>query len=246
MRTELNLPINITTNVSRPLFLVMLRTVLFAAVQLVIVFSFSLSWSDSIAWWPFYAIISNLICSLVLTLLALKEGMTFRDIIHFQKNKLTQDFKSVWWVFLAAGIAGGFGLSGLGFLMYGSMMPPDAMIQPLPVWAAIIALMLFPITNALVEIPIYMGYCLPRLEVALNSTWKSVAICSFFLAFQHFTLPLLISDVKYMTWHFVGMIPLALTVGIIYIKIRRLVPIMIVHWFMDIAAVLGVVTLSIS
>ncbi|NGM83821.1 hypothetical protein G5B47_15480 [Paenibacillus sp. 7124] len=45
-------------------------------------------------------------------------------------------------------------------------------------------------------------------------------------------------------WHFLGMIPLALAVGFIYIKIRRLVPIMIVHYIMDIMTVAGVLTLS--
>lgn len=55
-----------------------------------------------------------------------------------------------------------------------------------------------------------------------------------------------LTDVTYMMWHFLGMIPLALVVGLIYIKARRLVPIMIVHYIMDVMTVVGVLTLSLQ
>jgi membrane protease YdiL (CAAX protease family) len=167
------------------------------------------------------------------------------DLINFDKLRFKQDLKSVLWVLP---ICGGIGFAGMGvasYLMYGDPTPPGNIILPLPLGAAILALIFFPITNALVEIPTYMGYCYPRLEKIWRSKLAALAFSAFFLAFQHFTLPLLIDDVKYMFWHFICFIPLSLVVGLIYIKIRRLVPIMIVHWFMNVLAVLGIFVLSI-
>jgi membrane protease YdiL (CAAX protease family) len=229
-----------------PLLMLPVRTILFAAIQILFVFILGFSWKDSIAWWPFFAIITNIIVFFLLTILAGKENKGYLDLIQFDKTQWKKDLKIFLWVFPVGGGLGFAGMYGVSFLMYGSFTLPDDMILPLPLWAGILALVLFPITNALVETPTYMGYCLPRLEGLWKSRWLPVLLSAFFLAFQHSTLPIIIDDVMYMAWHFVAMAPLAFTVGIIYLKIRRLVPIMIVHWIMDVMVVLGTFILSIK
>lgn len=200
---------------------------------------------ESIVWWPFSAILSNIICFFIIRSLASREGKSYLDIVSFDKSKLGRDLKAVWWVLIVGGVVGGIGLNGAAFLMYGSFAPPDNMIQPLPLWAASVGLILFPITNALVEVPVYMGYCFPRLEARYRSKWIALSLAAFFLAFQHFTLPITVNDFSFMAWHVVSMIPLALAVGYIYMRIRRLLPIIIVHYVMDVMAILGLFIVSL-
>lgn len=228
-----------------PFMLLPMRTILFGLIQVLFVILLGFNWKESIAWWPFYAIITNIILFFTLSILAKREGKTFLDIIHFREKEFKQDLKRVLWILPIGAGLGFVGMSVVSYLMYGNPTPPENMILPLPTWAGVIALIFFPISNALVEIPTYMGYCLPRLEMIWKSKVAALLFAAFFLAFQHFTLPILVDDVKYMIWHFICFIPLSLIVGIIYIKIRRLVPIIIVHWIMDIMVVLGVFMLSI-
>ncbi|WP_309119805.1 type II CAAX prenyl endopeptidase Rce1 family protein [Paenibacillus sp.] len=229
-----------------PFIMLLSRTVLFGSMQLLAIFIFALSWEESVAWWPFYAVATNLTGFMLLSLLARRDGTTYLERIHFDRTKLWRDIKQVWWIFLAGGIAGGIGFSGFGFLINGTLQPPDTMIQSLPVWAAILALIFFPLTNALAELPTYMGYSFPKIEKAMRSTRIAVFLCASFLAFQHVTLPVTLMDFRFMLWHFVSMIPLALTVAFIFVRIRRLLPIMIVHYAMDVMAVIGVFTLSLG
>ncbi|ETI68952.1 CPBP family glutamic-type intramembrane protease [Neobacillus vireti] len=229
-----------------PLMVLPARTILFAAIQFLFVYLLGFTWQQSVAWWPFFAIITNIIMYILLSNLARREGNTYLDLIHFDKILFKQDLKKVLWVLPIGGGVGFAGMYAASYVMYGNPIPPDNMILPLPLWAGFIALIVFPITNSLVEIPTYMGYCFPRLEILWKSKIATLVVSAFFLSFQHFTLPIIINDGKYMLWHFICFIPLALVVGFIYIKIRRLVPIMIVHWLMDVLAVLGVFILSIS
>lgn len=228
-----------------PFLMLLARTVFFGLFQVLFVILFSVSWVESIVWWPFYAILANLICFFILKSLARREGKTYLDIINFNKSRVCRDLKAVWWVLIIGGVVGGIGLNGVAFLMYGSFLPPDNMIQPLTLWAAFVGLILFPITNALVEVPVYMGYCFPRFELRYRSKWIALSLSAFFLAFQHFTLPITVNDFPFMVWHFVSMIPLAFAVGLIYMKIRSLLPIMIVHYVFDVMAILGLFMVSI-
>lgn len=222
-----------------------LRTILFGGIQALFVFLFNLSWKESIDWWPISAIITNIIIFTMLWLLVKKEGKTYGDLIHYDKKELKQDLKRTIGVFIVGGGIGFIGFYIVSYLIYGSFILPDNMVQPFPFWIAIIGIIFFPLTNALVETPTYIGYCLPRLEYGFKSTWKALILAAFFLALQHVTLPITINDGNFMIWHFVSMLPLAFVVGIIYLRTRRLIPIMIVHYVMDVMAILGGFMLSI-
>ncbi|MCA1029513.1 hypothetical protein LCL95_00545 [Bacillus timonensis] len=220
------------------------RTILFALTQLFIVTAFGLSWQQSVAWWPFLAIVTNIICFFLLSTLVKKEGSTYLQLIHFEKSQLKSDVKYFFFFLVIGAIAGFIGMFTVSYLMYGST-PPEVMFQPLPLWAAILALFFFPVSNALVEIPTYFAYCYNRLQTIWKIKWVALLASSFFLAFQHLTLPIVIGDTKFMIWHVIAFLPMALIVGFLYIKTRRMVPLLIVHFLMDLQLVVNVFLLSI-
>src|ERR1700730_13625912 len=76
-----------------PLLMLPVRTILFAAIQILFVFILGFSWKDSIAWWPFFAIITNIIVFFLLTILAGKENKGYLDLIQFDKTQWKKDLK---------------------------------------------------------------------------------------------------------------------------------------------------------
>jgi ABC-type Fe3+-siderophore transport system permease subunit len=56
-----------------PLLLLPIRTVLFGIIQVLFIYLLGFTWKESIAWWPFFAIITNLILFFLLLFLANRE-----------------------------------------------------------------------------------------------------------------------------------------------------------------------------
>jgi membrane protease YdiL (CAAX protease family) len=82
----------------------------------------------------------------------------------------------------------------------------------------------------------YTGYALPRLITITKSTWLSVVIVSIFYSLQHCFLS--IADFRYGFYTFLLFLPLAIALELIYLRIKRLPPLIIGHWLMDLASVL--------
>lgn len=55
----------------------------------------------------------------------------------------------------------------------------ELLVRPLPVWAAVTSVALFPLLQGFVEIPTYMLYALPRLEAQVLRPWLAVALAGF-------------------------------------------------------------------
>jgi hypothetical protein len=109
----------------------------------------------------------------------------------------------------------------------------DLLVQPLPVWAAVTSVALFPLLQGLVEIPTYMLYTMPRLEAQGMRPWLAIVLASFFLSFQHMFAPFL-PDGRFIAYRLVMFLPFSLLVAIV-MRIRpRLMPYMaVVHALMD-------------
>ncbi|HZG86871.1 CPBP family intramembrane glutamic endopeptidase [Paenibacillus sp.] len=183
-------------------------------------------------WWPFQAILANVATFFALRFLLRREGARFRDLFAVRRGRRNQDLKQFALLLVVGFLLGGIPLYVSSYLIFGSAVPPDLMFQPVPLWAAAIALVLFPITNGLVETPTYIGYALPRMAQASGKLWIGAWIAGLALAFQHVVLPL-VADPAYMMWRFVAFIPLAVALGFIYNRTKRLLPIAAAHAVMD-------------
>jgi hypothetical protein len=118
----------------------------------------------------------------------------------------------------------------------------ELLLQPLPVWGLIIAVIVFPVTIALAELPTYFAYCMPWLEAQTGRRWLAVLLPSLFLAVQHCTLPL-IFDGRFIAWRLLMYMPFALFVGLLLRRRPQLLPyLVVVHGLMDMAAALMIPT----
>jgi hypothetical protein len=212
------------------------RTIVFVLTGLVIVGIMAATghpdpWAAYVPWWPYQVIISNVICYFLLAYLARREGLTMRSLWGYQSGTLGRELKLFLALLIPGAAIGGLGIFGVGYLIYGHA-PTDAMTYPLPLAAAIFAGIMFPLTQALVETATYMGYSLPRLEVLLGSRRWAMFLAAAGLAVQHFVLPMQ-ADGRYILWRILSMLPLALFVAICYARMRRLLPLMIIHFLMN-------------
>ena len=195
-------------------------------------------------WWPFQAILANIVTFLVLRRWIHREGGRYRDMLRMPKGQLRRYLLEVLWLIPVGFLFGAVPLFLSSYVILGSFLPPDTMFQPLPMWAAIVALIVFPISNGLVETPTYMGYALPRIQRKTGALWIAILFSGLALALQHIPLPIVL-DGPYMLWRFVAFIPLAIAVGFIFSRTKRLLPIMIVHAIMDLQMVMQVFASSL-
>jgi hypothetical protein len=193
----------------------------------------------SAAWWPITAILANLVCIWLLISLYRQEGSSYRALFGIQRQTLRQDLPIMLGLLLLFGPVTILPNILLGNWLFGAQqIALDMFIQPLPVWAFVTAVLLFPVTMAMAELPTYFGYSMPRIEAQTGRRWLAVLLPSLFLAVQHCTLPLII-DGRFIVWRLLMFFPFALLVGLILRWRPQLLPyLVVVHGLMDLATVL--------
>lgn len=227
-----------------------MRTVFFLVFGLLIIVICSViglddAMKEAEKWWPFQAILANIASFIVLKSLLKKEGKSYNSILHFRKGKFKKDMlKGLLYLLISFPFAA-LGLYGLSYLILGDIQPPTNMMQALPLWAAVIAVVVFPLTNALVELPTYFGYAFPRIEKKWGSVGLAILLPALFLAIQHGPLPIVLGG-SYIAWRLLAFIPLAIVVGIIFHKTRNMTPLLIAHFVMDLQMVVYVLMASLG
>lgn len=188
-------------------------------------------WLDAAAWLPVYGTLIDAGCLGLLFWLARREGIRLIDLIGFDRKRLGRDvllglaliLPSLLFIF-----AGNYGSS---LLIYGTLDPPQ-IFEPLPLVAAIYGALIFPLIWGVTEQTSYNGYLVPRFEILSGSTAVAVAVVAFVWSFQHAVMPLTF-DPDFMLYRTMSPIPHSLFVILVYLRIRRILPLATAHWLMD-------------
>ena len=83
----------------------------------------------------------------------------------------------------------------------------------------------------------YNGYALPRLEALCGNRWIALAIVGACWALQHSFIPFVL-EWRYVVYRFISFLPGDIVFGLLYLRLRRLPPLVVAHWTMDISAIL--------
>ena len=220
-----------------------MRLVLFAlfqgAIALIAFGSTTDPWATSLKWWPFGIVLTNAITIAALIKLFAAEGSSYFSLFRIERSQLKSDLLPVLgFVVLMAALAIIPNVF-LAILLFGNAeVPAEMFIRTLPYWAASFLLLAFPVTIALAELPIYLGYILPRLERATGRPALAIALVAFFSAAQHVTMPL-IFDWRFITWRLLMFIPFALFLAVVIRWRPRLLPyFVVVHGLLDASLIL--------
>jgi hypothetical protein len=233
-----------------PFLMLPVRTLLFFVFGLLFLFVLGLQKGANplqqvTRWWFFQVIFTNIVCFLLLRRLVKKEGVFYFSLFSIDRSLIKQDLRIFLLILVPSGILGVGGMFGSSLLLYGDLSPLAIMNQRLPVWASAAALLVFPATIALVESPTYFGYCLQRIEAVSGCRLAAFPLSVFFLAIQHVCIPL-VFEANYLVWRFLSFLPLAVFFGWVYLRVRRLLPLVIVHFLMDLQVSVMVFVLSVK
>ncbi len=230
-----------------PILMLFSRTFLFYGLGFLILLVLGFAKVDQPAlevtrWWTYQVMGANLLCFFILRWRTSKEAMKFSDLIGLEKGSLKKDILLILTLLIPSGAIGYLGVYLAGIWLYGNT-PPAFMFQSLPIWAAVFSVIFFPLSNALIETTTYFGYSFQRIAGLSHNQWLAWVLAATFLALQHIAIPLYL-DLKYILWRFLSFLPFAFFAGYIYLRIRRLRPIMVLHYLADLP--LAVVTLVMA
>ncbi len=231
-----------------PLLLVSARSLLLIASQaLVALILFALHrsspWREAGYWWTVYGTLVDIGCLIGLRHFTRREGIRLRDLLgpirlrHGRDLFLGLAYFAIIFPFF---IAGGWLAQ---HLLYGSSpQNPGAYVfqaHTMPLWATIYSLTLWWVIWSPTEEATYQAYALPRLRALTGRTWLAFLIVAFWWAAQHSALPFIL-DGRFLLFRFLGFLPGVLVAMTVYWKTRRLAPLIVAHWPMDIAGALMV------
>ena len=227
-----------------------MRLVLFAVFQAIVAVMLLASgvdrpWSASAAWWPFSAAATSVVTFAFLRWRARREGFSLAPFYRPVRESVRTD---ILLTLAVAAVGGTLAVAGSIFLVPVFFSDPHSanalLIQPLPLWAAIVALLVFPISVALTELPLYFGYAQPRVTRLTGMAWVGIVIPALFLSAQHATLPL-IFDPAFIAWRASMFLGFALVLGWALWKRPRLLPyLIVVHFLLDFQAAVSILVVS--
>jgi len=228
-----------------PLVLLVARTALlflgqalFAAVYFVR--GHSSAWEAAAPWWSVFWTVADVGCLLLLFRFARREGIGITHLIGRVRLRWGHD---VWlglglWLVIFPVFMGGALLASQ--VVYGSFQPPvypgQVGERSLPLWGVIFSFASIVLWSPTEETS-YQGYVLPRLEVLTGRPWKAVLLVGLWWTLQHCFIPLLL-DWRWIVFRFLGFLPGVLLLIVAYRRIRRVSPLIVAHWPMDLAGLL--------
>lgn len=197
-------------------------------------------WHQACYWWSVCFTSADIVCILAMRHYTRREGIRLRDLLGPIRLRWGRD------IFLGLGcyliifpfhMAGGY--SSQRFFYAAQPNPADFIVHShaLPLWATIYSLAVMWVVNAPVEEMTYQAYVLPRLQALTGRAWIAVSVVAFFWAAQHCALGFT-PDLRSLACRFCAFLPGTLVAIAIYVRVRRLAPLIVAHWLMDLGAVL--------
>ena len=194
-------------------------------------------WLAAAPWWTVYGTLIDAGCLGLMWKFTHAEGIRLRDLIGPARWRHGRDF------FLGVGVFAAvfpcFVVGGLlsAMLVYGTSQPnafPGILSgRVLPLWAVIYSCSAWWMIWSVTEEMTYAGFALPRAQALLGRTWMAVALVGFWWAVQHAFLPF-IPEWRNFVWRAVAFVPGCVAFLLIYLRTRRLAPLIVAHWAMDI------------
>lgn len=232
-----------TNKTTRPWPWIMLfsRVLLFLGLQAIIAAGYWLTgslagWEDSAAWWPVTATLANVVCIGLLVQLKRREGQRYWSLFQFHRDSWVKDsLITLGLVVVSLPLAVIPNIVLAQWLFGNAEAVLTLFVRPLPLWAIVPALALFPITIAFAELPTYFGYVQPRLETQVGP-WLAVLLSAGMLAAQHVALPFLFNT-QFVLWRLLMFLPFALFLAIVLRWRPRLLPyLVVIHALLDLNA----------
>jgi uncharacterized protein len=225
-----------------PLLLVTARSILLIASQALVALCLYLGhwqspWREAGHYWNVYGTLVDIGCLIGLVYFTRREGIGLRDLFRPIRLRHGRDvlvglgyFLLVFPLFVIGGILAHKLIYGAATTDAGSYLGQPHYI---PTWALIYSLSLWWLIWSPTEEATYQAYVLPRLQALSGRTWVAFLVVGFLWTGQHTALSF-IPDLRFIAFRFLAFLPGVLAMMVIYWRTRRLAPLIMAHWPMDI------------
>lgn len=178
------------------------------------------------------------IVTIILLVLITKNNGGYAKLINYKKG-MTSPKQAIGMILFICFVGMG-GMYLAGYICYG-VIPYAApmMIAPIPLWLAIVNVIVLPVSTAFAEEGLYLGCGVNQ----ISNKYAAIIIPAFFFALQHSFIPALL-DVRYIVYRFISFLPLTVILCWHYQKHRNPMPIMIGHAVIDIATAAQILATS--
>ena len=192
-------------------------------------------WEAAGEWWMVYGTLIDIGSLALLVWLTRREGIRLFDLGNYRRDRWLKDGLLGLGLFLPIFPLLAFAPLTIALIvLYG----PDVPVQQSLTGAGFLySLIVWPVIWAVAEDSTYLGYCLPRIEALSGKTWVALVIVGFFSALQHIFLPFKL-DLQWTVARLVAFVPLVIVLMLLYRRQRRLLPLHVLHWGLNFAAVL--------
>ena len=199
------------------------------------------AWSASVPYWNVFGTLADLGCLLILHHLLQKEGYRIWDLLRVPNIPLKRDLMIGVGLFLLIFPTVIMGVTLVANLVvYGTLQPEFEngllIARQLPAWATLYSLLVWWVIWSPTESMFYNGYLFPRFEALTGRTWMAVLIVGFFWTLQHIFFPFM-PDGSYLAWRFIQFFGIGMLMPWLFSRLRRLRPLIVTHWLLDIAGV---------
>ncbi len=221
--------------------LLLARGLLFLGVHAVIAALLSATgaanpWFSAGQWWPVAGTLANLLTLWILLGLLHREGASFRSVLREGGGPPPDPLAAAGVILVLVGVTAVSVVLFARAFMAGFQSAVTILINPLPLWGALVGGIGFPVTLALLELPFYYGYLMPRLTARGIPAGAALALCVVFHAAQHVTLPFL-PAVPYFLYRLLMLAPFVIVAaGALYRRPRLMLHLMIVQGALNAAA----------
>jgi hypothetical protein len=193
-------------------------------------------WHDAEPWLPVYGTLIDAGCLVLLWRLTRREGIGLFALVDVARTRLVRDVMLGLALIPASLVFIFGGTFAAGWVVYGTVQPPY-LLGGLPLPAALYGVLVWPFIWGLTEQMTYNGYLLPRFEVLSRSATAAIVVVAFVWSLQHVFMPVT-SDARFMAYRLLASVPHSVFDTVLYLRLRRLLPLAIAHALMDGATVL--------
>jgi hypothetical protein len=189
-------------------------------------------------WWAIVCSVCNLITLFVIFKLTRSQNITYKQLINYHQYQ--SSYRAILIGVIVILVIGMGGMFFAGYIVYGEFpyLAKD-LIEPLPVWLAILNIFILPLSTTLAEDGLYLGIGVNQ----LSNRWIGLLIPALLYALQHSFIPLYF-DMYYMLYRFLSFLPLTLLICLWYQKNHNPVPIMVGHFIINLATVVQILIMS--
>jgi len=187
-------------------------------------------------WFRVFGTLVDVGCLILLFYLTRREGIRLLDLGNYRRERWLRDVLIGLGLFIPFILLAMIPVMVIPMLIGYTLPTPSGSISMV---ATLYSLIIWPVIWVFAEDNTYLGYGLARVEALTGRKWLAVVVMGFFMMLHHILVPFFSMEWQYWVTWVVGFTPFIIFYCWLYFRMRRLLPIMVAHYLLDVFSLLA-------